>query len=111
MRRRRRTTRPSRSRRTINNAKAGLSRNSTAGPRPGTLIPGRVMERFWGPFYRASATPRGVPKSGVFETYPSAAKAGVAMALPERVASALTAVDDEPDQPRQPRAQAAPGPE
>ena len=50
--------RPSRSRRTKNNAKAGLSRNSTAGPRPGTLIPGRVMERLSGPFHRASATPR-----------------------------------------------------
>src|SRR4051812_26130104 len=44
------------SRRTGNNAKAGLSRNSTAGPRPGTLIPGRVMERLSGPFHRDLVT-------------------------------------------------------
>src|SRR5205823_14854592 len=94
---------PSRSRRTKNNAKAGLSRNSTAGPRPGTLIPGRVMERLWGPFYRASATPRGVPKSGVFGTYPLAARAGVAMALPKRAASALTALGEIPDHRHQAR--------
>ena len=85
-----RTTRISR--RTKNNAKAGLSRNSAAGPRPGTLIPGRVMERLWGPFHRASATPRGECRNRVvFETYPLAAKVGVAMALPKRAASARTA--------------------
>jgi hypothetical protein len=41
---------PSRSKRTKNNAKAGQSRNSTVGQRPGTSVPGRVKRRLSGPF-------------------------------------------------------------
>jgi hypothetical protein len=41
---------PCRSKRTKNNAKLGLSRNSAVGRQRGTLIPGRVLGRLSGPF-------------------------------------------------------------
>src|SRR5690349_13727459 len=49
----------------------------------------------------------GVLKRLVFGTYPSAAKAGVAMVLPKRAASALTAAEPDP-RPHQARAQHCP---
>jgi hypothetical protein len=59
-----------------------------------------------GAFLSGFGSSKGVPKSGVFGTYPLAA--GVATALPRRAASALAAADEVQDQHHQAHAQARP---
>ena len=94
-------SRPSPSRRTKNNAKAGLSRNSATGQGPGTLISGRVTGRRSEPFHRDSVSLEKGCRNRAFlrhalyaEMGPKSASKSVKSESPRRISGFLSIAKD-----------------